>query len=821
MQTQQRSSSVILAVLVILAGLFVPFVFADTAAAEETVARKWNEVLLGAIRIDFARPTVHARNLFHTSIAMWDSWAVYDPQKSRTFLYHEDVDLTDLPSISAARAETMSHACYRLLRHRFAGSPGAKESLPAFDALMDALGYDKNNTSTVGPSPAARGNRIAALLITLGMHDKSNEKNDYVNRFYEPVNEPLLPALPGNPDITDPNRWQPLALDFFKDQACNIIIGGFPEFLSPEWGKVNAFSLNKSVRAVNKRDGFDYWVFRDPGPPPYIGTASDEYYKWGFEMVSVWSSHLDPADGVMLDISPASLGNSPLPAADEYQAYYDFENGGDWGKGYAVNPVTGQPYAPQIVPRGDYARVLAEFWADGPDSETPPGHWFTIANYVSDHPQTVKRLAGQGPVLDDLEWDVKLYLALGGAMHDCAVSAWGIKGWYDYLRPISALRYMGDQGQSSDPGGDSYDPNGLRLYPGLIELVTTETTMPGQRHEHLAGEEGKIAVYAWQGPDYINDPETDVAGVNWILVENWWPYQRPSFVTPPFAGYISGHSTFSRGAAEILTQFTGSPWFPGGLGEFHCPSNEFLVFEDGPSVDVTLQWASYYDASDQTSLSRIWGGIHPPADDLPGRVIGSKIGKTAFNKALAYFTADESCRTGNVNVDAGELPARVLFVEGSSGTGEDRVVTIESESSTFSLSDAPFIDVYLESAPAAKSDGCAVWVWHSTPDESTETPITLNGGSTVIGTMCMNPLLSACDDRCPIIAANTFKNFCGVVPCDTPEATGELPGNTVLRIPTTGFKSGDRLWIQGLVRDESDTSGAVLSVTNGIEVHIE
>ena len=51
-----------------------------------------------------------------------------------------------------------------------------------------------------------------------------------------------------------------------------------------------------------------------------------------------------------------------------------------------LNPVTGQPYAPQIVPRGDYYRVLAEFWADGPASETPPGHWFTIANYVSRSP---------------------------------------------------------------------------------------------------------------------------------------------------------------------------------------------------------------------------------------------------------------------------------------------------------------------------------------------------------------------------------------------------------------------------------------------------
>lgn len=75
--------------------------------------------------------------------------------------------------------------------------------------------------------------------------------------------------------------------------------------------------------------------------------------------------------------------------------------------------------------------MLAEFWADGPDSETPPGHWFTIFNYVSDHPLQTKKYKGTGTPLNDLEWDVKGYLALGGAMHDVAITAWGMKGWYD------------------------------------------------------------------------------------------------------------------------------------------------------------------------------------------------------------------------------------------------------------------------------------------------------------------------------------------------------------------------------------------------------
>ena len=50
-----------------------------------------------------------------------------------------------------------------------------------------------------------------------------------------------------------------------------------------------------------------------------------------------------------------------------------------------------------MVKRGDYGRVLAEFWADGPDSETPPGHWFVLLNHVSDHEDFEPRWMGEAP----------------------------------------------------------------------------------------------------------------------------------------------------------------------------------------------------------------------------------------------------------------------------------------------------------------------------------------------------------------------------------------------------------------------------------------
>ena len=78
--------------------------------------------------------------------------------------------------------------------------------------------------------------------------------------------------------------------------------------------------------------------------------------------------------------------------------------------------------------------------------------------------------------------------------------------------------------------------------------------------------------------------------------------------------------------------------------------NEYLVFENGPSTDIKLQWASYRDASDQSSLSRIWGGIHPPADDILGRKNGIKIAKNAFTKAETLFFNDND-QDGYLSVD--------------------------------------------------------------------------------------------------------------------------------------------------------------------------
>lgn len=628
----------------------------STTYAQHSVARDWNEELLNAIRIDFARPTVHARNLFHTSMAMYDAWAVFDTQAETVFLGKNFQGYTSVfngisnpTNVDAARHEMISYAMFTLLNHRFANSPGATNSIPAFQALLTSYGYDYTFTSTdySNGSYAALGNYLASEIIAFGNQDGSNEQNGYSSQYYSPVNDPIILDLYEDNGAINPNRWQPLAFDFYIDQSGNTFPQATPEFLGPEWGAVKPFCLvPEDLQIVN--NGFDAYVYNDPREPAYIQNSNNEdgindAYKWNFSLVASWSAQLDPNDNTMVDISPGALGNVDMSSypetLEEYKAFYDFTNGGDIGTGRSLNPSTNAPYAPQMVKRSDYARVLAEFWADGPDSETPPGHWFSLLNYVSDHPSIVKQIGGQGAVLSDLEWDVKCYLTLGGAMHDTAVNIWGIKGYYDYIRPISAIRYMVSKGQSTDnttpQGIASYDPHGIPLIPNFIEIITDVNDPLAIENVNNIGE---IKIKAWKGPDFIANQDTDVAGVDWILGTHWWPYQRGTFVTPPFAGYLSGHSAFSRAAAEVLTLLTDDAFFPGGMGTFDVVQNDFLVFEEGPTQSFTLQWATYRDASDQTSLSRIWGGIHPPIDDIRGRQIGAKIGIESYNLASLYFS---------------------------------------------------------------------------------------------------------------------------------------------------------------------------------------
>jgi hypothetical protein len=579
--------------------------------AGQSVARVWDEQTLALIRQVVPAPTVHARNLFHVSAAMWDAWAAFD-RTADGYLLTEKHDAAD---VTRAREAAISYAADRVLSWRYAVVGDLATAQAELDATMGRLCYRTDYTDATAEDPAALGNRIAAAVLEAGRGDGALEDERYVDDAYVPANEPLPVAEPGAV-MADPNRWQPLALAEQISQNGLPIPGQVQTFIGPHWGHVRAFALAPS----------DAGTPIDPGPPPQLGGPTDAAFKQAAIEILGYSSQLDPADGVTLDIGPGAMGDNPLGTND--------------GDGHDLNPATGEPYAPNVVPRADYERALAEYWADGPKSETPPGHWNLIANEAADHPGFELRIGGEGPVVDRLEWDVKTYFALNGALHDAAVAAWGLKGFYDSPRPISMIRYMGSRGQSSDPAGPAYDPDGLPLVPGLVEVVSDASAAPGERHAHLAGHVGEVAVRAWRG--FPDDPEHEQSGVGWILASEWVPYQRSTFVSPAFAGYVSGHSTFSRAAAEVMTAITGDPYFPGGMREQPLAAGA-LIHEEGPADSLAMQWATYYDAADQAGISRLFMGIHISADDVEGRRIGAECGIQAWDMARRYF--DGSARS--------------------------------------------------------------------------------------------------------------------------------------------------------------------------------
>jgi hypothetical protein len=221
----------------------------------------------------------------------------------------------------------------------------------------------------------------------------------------------------------------------------------------------------------------------------------------------------------------------------------------------------------------DEQKVIAEYWADGPHSELPPGHWNLFAQQVLDRD-------GTGSPEHDLDRAVKLYFALTNAIFDAGCCAWDNKVAFDSVRPITAIRW---------------------LFRG-----TTIT--------------------AWAGPG---------RGTQTIAGEDWFPYQPTSFPTPPFAEYSSGHSNFSAAGAEILRLFTGRDRFGGSVTVPRGSSRvEPGVV---PAGDVTLAWPTFSAAAAQAGISRRYGGIHFAQGDLDARVTGRIAARRCWATALTNF----------------------------------------------------------------------------------------------------------------------------------------------------------------------------------------
>lgn len=217
----------------------------------------------------------------------------------------------------------------------------------------------------------------------------------------------------------------------------------------------------------------------------------------------------------------------------------------------------------------DREKVIVQYWADGPHSEQPPGHWNLFAQLVSQR---------DGHSLDQ---DVQLFFALNSALCDASIAAWDAKRAFDYVRPITAIRHL----------------------------------KAGNR------------IRAWGGP-YQGTRTVDGAG--------WLPYQPTSFITPPFAEYVSGHSTFSAAAAEILLRFTGSDRF--GLSVTVVAGSSTIEPGAVPARDIVLSWPTFSAAADEAGMSRRYGGIHFRDGDIQGRILGRRVGVAAWHAAQRHIT---------------------------------------------------------------------------------------------------------------------------------------------------------------------------------------
>ena len=223
-------------------------------------------------------------------------------------------------------------------------------------------------TTTRGDRPAALGNRIAAAVIATGLADGANEAGGYAATDYEPVNPPLVVAEAGT-RMVDPNRWQPLQLEEQVSQNGIPLVDTVQHFVGAEWGRVAGFALPR---------GGAPGMPIPPGEPPRLGDPdTEEEFRTAAVEVLELSSLLDPGQGATIDISPGAMGANSLGTTD--------------GHGRPQNPVTGQPYPPNVVNHADFGRAVAE---SGPTGHAPRRHRATGTSSPTRCPTCWRRTSG-------------------------------------------------------------------------------------------------------------------------------------------------------------------------------------------------------------------------------------------------------------------------------------------------------------------------------------------------------------------------------------------------------------------------------------------
>jgi len=195
----------------------------------------------------------------------------------------------------------------------------------------------------------------------------------------------------------------------------------------------------------------------------------------------------------------------------------------------------------------------------------------------------------------DIDKDVKLFFAVANVAMDAFIAAWEAKRYYDTSRPWTLVRH------------------------------------------YYAGQ--KLSCWAGPGRGYMTRP-----------AEEWHPYSPATFVTPPFPGYVSGHSTVSAACAKILELFTGSDHFgeterrvAGALTEVGFAPAVMQMIDgksaaDLPSTaDVVLKLPTFTATAEMAGISRVMGGYHIQSDNIAGLELGRRVAHYVWPRTQAYF----------------------------------------------------------------------------------------------------------------------------------------------------------------------------------------
>jgi hypothetical protein len=539
-----------------------PDCLTPTRTAEpQTIVGEWNCAALVEVRLSRPLrngPPMVARALAIAHTCMYDAWSAYDTIAVATTASGRTLKTRVRHHTDANKAKAISFAAYRCLLNLYPDDgnynapqpPLAATPSARLAAVLGRLGYDPADPSVADPAtPAGVGYAAAQAVIDARANDGSNQYG----------------TLPAPPCVTDVFPWTATPLKHRGDAPPEVqplpctAPAGFPAY-----GDYVAHGYSPYVPS-NPLMGFC-------SPLLALCPAADDFV----DPLLPWPNVVDPNHWQPLVYSSHARQTFVAPhwervtpfalrSADQFDHTLIpppdvFKNRGHYFKN--VNEII--KYSREL----DEARkLIVEYWADGPDSECPPGHWGLFAQFVSrrDH--------------HTIDQDVKMFFAMHNASFDAGIVAWHIKRKYDGVRPITAIRYT-KQGQT------------IRAWGG-----------PGQPTENIRGEQ-------------------------------WTPYNPGTNLTPPFPGYFSGHSVFSRSSATVLQLFTGSDAFgysaviPAGFGR---------VEPNIPAVDTTVSFATFDDAAEQAGLSRLYGGIHFSDDNRTGQAVGLEIGRQAWEKAQRYF----------------------------------------------------------------------------------------------------------------------------------------------------------------------------------------